>query len=60
LEGKEDVLDKSRQDLSFLKKELEGEEDLDYSKTIPPKLKKIYRKLLKINSPKDVKNLHLD
>ena len=59
----ENVLQESKQNLSDLKKEIkvyDDQENLDLSQKIPPKLKDIYKKLLKINSKKDVKNIQLD
>lgn len=59
-ENKESVLDESRQDLLYLKKEVENEDNVEFSQKIPPKLKDIYKKLLKINSKKDIKNIQLN
>lgn len=59
----ENVLQEGKQNLSDLKKEVnisDNQKNIDFSEKIPPKLKDIYKKLLKINSKKDVKNIQLD
>lgn len=58
-ESEEHVLDESRQDLSYLKKEIENQESLSFSQKIPPSLKNVYKKLLKINSKKDINNFQI-